>query len=73
MVSASTEGANGVQRLWQRHEEGVLYAVAAGIYVTAGYFLREAVLNWFIGITFPMVVVYLAPAGIRRLLRRRQP
>ena len=59
----------GVRGVWLRHEEGVLYGLAVAIYVPAGFLFKEAVLNWFVGVTFPLVVVYLAPAGVRRLLR----
>jgi hypothetical protein len=54
------------RRLWRNHEEGVLYAVAAVIYIPAGVFLRTVVLNWMLGILFPLIVVYLIPKQIRR-------
>jgi uncharacterized membrane protein YfcA len=53
-------------RLWREHEEGVLYAVAALIYIPAGVFLKTVVLNWMLGILFPLIVVYLIPKQIRR-------
>ena len=54
-------------RIWRNHEEGVLYAVAALIYIPAGVFLKEIVLNWIVGITFPFVVVYLVPRIVRHM------
>jgi hypothetical protein len=55
-----------LSRLWRDHEEGILYVVAAVIYVPAGVFLRTIVLNWMLGILFPLIVVYLIPNQIRR-------
>lgn len=55
------------RRLWRDHEEGVLYAVAVAVYIPAGVFLKTIVLNWAVGILFPVLVVHLLPAGIRRL------
>ncbi len=59
------------RRLWQEHEEGVLYALAVALYIPAGYFLGELVLNWIVGITFPLVVVHLVPTGVRRAFGKR--
>ena len=55
-----------VRRLWRDHEEGVLYAVAVIVYIPAGVFLKTVVLNWMLGILFPLIVVYLIPNRIRR-------
>lgn len=59
-------------RLWREHEEGCLYAVAAVVYITLGYFLKTLVLNWIVGPLFPLLVVYLIPNWIRRA-RRKAP
>lgn len=58
--------SRGLRRLWTDHEEGVLYAIAVVVYIPAGVFLKTVVLNWFVGITFPLLVVYVIPAAIRR-------
>ena len=62
----STGKSGWFGRLWREHEEGVLYAVAALIYIPAGVFLKTVVLNWMLGILFPLIVVYLIPKRIRR-------
>ena len=67
--SESRSRGRGFRRLWAEHEEGVLYAIAVVVYIPAGVFLKTIVLNWFVGITFPVVVVYLIPAAIRRWRR----
>jgi hypothetical protein len=58
-------------RVWRDHEEGILYAVAAVIYIPAGVFLKTVVLNWMVGILFPLIVVYLVPKQIRRTRSKR--
>jgi hypothetical protein len=58
--------SGGLSRLWRDHEEGVLYVVAGLIYIPAGVFLKTVVLNWMLGILFPLIVVYLVPKQIRR-------
>ena len=58
------------RRLWRDHEEGVLYVVAVLIYIPGGVFLTSILLNWMVGILFPLIVVYLVPTGIRRLRGR---
>lgn len=55
-----------LSQLWSDHEEGVLYALAAGVYIPAGVFLKTIVLNWIVGILFPLLVVYIIPAAVRR-------
>jgi hypothetical protein len=55
----------GVRRYAAEHEEGLLYALAAAIYIPLGIWLRSPVLNWIVGPLFPFLVVYLVP----RLLR----
>jgi hypothetical protein len=54
------------RRMWRDHEEGCLYLLAALIYIPAGVFLRTIVLNWVVGILFPLLVVYLVPTFVRR-------
>lgn len=49
----------------RRHEEGVLYVVAAAVYITLGVFLKSLVLNWVVGPLFPFLVVYLIPKWVR--------
>ena len=36
-------------------------------YVVLGYFLKSVVLNWIVGPLYPLLVMYLLPAGIRWL------
>ncbi len=66
----TAEEPSWARRLWRDHEEGVLYAVAVAIYIPAGVLLRTVVLNWFVGILFPLLVVYAVPAWVRRLRAR---
>ena len=56
----------GLRRTWRAHEEGVLYAVAVAIYIPAGVFLGTIVLNWIVGILFPLLIVHVVPAAVRR-------
>lgn len=42
------------------------YAVALGVYILAGFFLKSAVLNWIVGPLFPLAVLYAGPALLRR-------
>ena len=58
------------RRLWRDHEEGVLYAVAVAVYVPAGLLLRTIVLNWLVGLLFPLLVVHVVPTLVRRLRSR---
>jgi hypothetical protein len=37
------------------------YAVALAAYITAGYFLKSAVLNWIVGPLFPLAALYFLP------------
>ncbi|HET9443540.1 MAG TPA: hypothetical protein VFO65_09465 [Acidimicrobiales bacterium] len=60
-----------LRRLWAEHEEGVLYAVAVLVYVPLGVLLKAVVLNWIVGPLFPVLVVYVIPALVRRAWRRR--
>jgi hypothetical protein len=62
----STPKRGFLVRLWRGHEEGLLYVVAAVLYIPGGVFLKTAFLNWLVGILFPLTVVYLAPQWIRR-------
>jgi len=64
--TAPRRESRGLRRLWAEHEEGVLCAIAVVVYIPAGVFLKTIVLNWFVGITFPLLVVYFIPAAIRR-------
>lgn len=45
------------------------YAAALVVYVVAGYFLKTWLLNWIVGPLFLLIVLYLVPTGISRLLR----
>lgn len=72
MTVAAVQEISGPRRLWRDHEEGVLYVVAVAIYIPAGYFLKTIVLNWVVGLLFPVFIVHLIPAGIRRVVRRRR-
>lgn len=45
------------------------YLAALVMYVAAGYFLKSWLLNWVVGPLFMLIVLYLVPAAIRRLLR----
>jgi hypothetical protein len=56
---------------WREHEEGLLYGIAAAVYIPAGVFLKTILLNWIVGISFPFVVVYLIPMLVRKRLQRR--
>lgn len=61
----------GLRRIWTDHEEGLLYALAAVVYVPAGVFLKSIVLNWIVGILFPVVVVAVIPSIVRRAARTK--
>lgn len=55
-----------LRQLWRAHEEGLLYALAAIVYISAGVMVKAIVLNWIVGILFPVVVVSAIPSMIRR-------
>jgi hypothetical protein len=44
------------------------YVVAAAIYVTVGVFFTDFLLSVFVGIAYLLLVAWLVPAGVRRLL-----
>lgn len=71
MTITGTRPARWAHSLWAEHEEGVLYAVAAVVYIPAGVFLKTIVLNWIVGILFPTFVVYVIPTWLRRLRKVR--
>ena len=62
---------HGLRRIWTDHEEGMLYMLAAAVYVPAGVFLKSIVLNWIVGILFPVVVVAVIPSFVRRAARTK--
>jgi uncharacterized membrane protein YfcA len=63
-----------VRRFVAEREEGLLYALAAAIYIPLGVWLRTPILNWIVGPLFPFLVVYLAPRLLRREhVRTRAP
>jgi hypothetical protein len=42
-------------------------------YVVLGYLTKSVVLNWIVGPLYPVLVMYVLPAGVRRLLGRPAP
>lgn len=67
-MTASTR-AGGV-RTSRRHEEAILYAVAAVVYAALGLRYTTLVLNWIVGPLFPVLVIWLVPHLGRRRSRR---
>lgn len=47
---------------------GWWYAAALAVYVTAGYFLKSVLLNWLVGPLFLLIVLYLVPTLLRRVV-----
>lgn len=43
------------------------YVVAAAVYVSIGVFFTDFLLSVFVGIAYLWLVVWLVPAGVRRL------
>jgi hypothetical protein len=43
------------------------YVIAAAIYVTVGVFYTDFLLSVFVGIAYLLLMVWLVPAGVRRL------
>lgn len=48
--------------------QAALYFVAGIVYVTIGVFVTEFMLNVFVAIAYLMLVVWLVPVGVRKLL-----
>jgi hypothetical protein len=46
---------------------------AVALFVVAGVFLKNWLLNGYIGPLFVFFVLYLVPTGVRRLARRGRP
>jgi hypothetical protein len=44
------------------------YVIAAAIYVTVGVFYTDLLLSVFVGMAYLLLVAWLVPAGVRRLL-----
>lgn len=44
------------------------YVIAAGVYVTVGVFYTDFLLSVFVGIAYLLLVAWLVPAGVRRIL-----
>jgi hypothetical protein len=44
------------------------YAVAAAVYVTVGVFYTDFLLSVFVGTAYLLLVAWLVPAGVRRIL-----
>ena len=49
------------------------WAATFASYVVLGYLTKSVVLNWIVGPLYPVLVMYVLPAGVRRLLRRPAP
>ena len=47
---------------------GVGYAGAAALYILIGVLVTDFLLSVFVGIVYLLVVAWLVPAGVRRLL-----
>ena len=43
------------------------YVAAFVVYVALGYYLKSAVLNWIVGPTFLLLVLYLLPKALGRV------
>lgn len=65
-MATDTGTETGLRSFLGRHEETVLYAVAAVVYIVLGVFLKTVILNWVVGPLFPLLVVYLIPTWVRR-------
>jgi hypothetical protein len=44
------------------------YVIAAAVYVTVGVFYTDFLLSVFVGMVYLLLVAWLVPAGVRRLL-----
>jgi hypothetical protein len=44
------------------------YVIAAAVYVTIGVFYTDFLLSVFVGIAYLLLVAWLVPAGVRRIL-----
>lgn len=44
------------------------YVIAAAVYVTVGVFYTDFLLSVFVGVVYLLLVAWLVPAGVRRLL-----
>jgi hypothetical protein len=44
------------------------YVIAAAVYVTVGVFYTDFLLSVFVGIAYLLLVAWLVPAGVRRVL-----
>ena len=44
------------------------YVIAAAVYVTVGVFYTDFLLSVFVGIAYLLLVAWLVPAGVRRIL-----
>ena len=47
---------------------GLGYVAAAALYILIGVLVTDFLLSVFVGIAYLLVVVWLVPAGVRRLL-----
>lgn len=43
------------------------YAVAAVVYITLGVFFTDLLLSYFVALAYLLLVMWLVPAGVRRL------
>jgi hypothetical protein len=44
------------------------YVAAAALYITLGVFFTDFLLSYFVALAYLLLVVWLVPAGVRRLL-----
>ena len=44
------------------------YVIAAAVYVTVGVFYTDFLLSVFVGTAYLLLVAWLVPAGVRRIL-----
>lgn len=63
-MTASTQ--TGGVRTARRHEEAILYALAAVVYAALGLRYTTLVLNWIVGPLFPVFVIWFVPRVTRR-------
>jgi hypothetical protein len=47
---------------------GLGYAGAAAVYISIGVFYTDFLLSYFVGLAYLLLVAWLVPAGVRRLL-----
>lgn len=71
-VTSQRSAEGGLRGFVGRHEEALLYAVAAVVYIVLGVFLKTVILNWVVGPLFPLLVVYLIPTWVRRWRAREE-